>query len=278
MRYDDIVRNYDDAVKIGEGGQKVVFSIHHPIYGPCVLKIGQSRSNQTLERIRREFSVLASLDSSHFPKCYSLDVVADHRFVVLEQALPGTPLTEILTEFNSFDRSLHFAANLVKALSLLWERRVIHRDVKPANILIGANDHVFVIDLGIARLLDEISLTHTFAARGPCTPVYAAPEQLRNRKHEINHRCDQFAVGIVLAQLLLGGRHPFDPNVVGNGDSTVENILLGNWASAAAPISHNTQLLQLLARMLAREPHARYRTPNQLMGALSSIRQGGLGL
>jgi serine/threonine-protein kinase len=271
VRYDDILENYPDAEEIGRGGQKVVFVVDHPNRGHCVLKIGQFQSQRTLERIRREFSVLTSLNSPYFPRVYSMEVFNDQRFVVLEQALPGIPLTEKLTEFQEPERALGLITDLVDALSLLWDRRVIHRDVKPANILIGEDDQVFVIDLGIPRLLDEVSLTHTLAARGPCTPVYAAPEQLTNRKHEINHRCDQFAIGIVLTQLLLGGRHPFDPQVVGEGDHVVYNILDGKWAFNEVECSPGSCFLPILQKILATEPHCRYRTPQMLITALNSV-------
>lgn len=260
---------------IGRGGQKVVFAVDHDTYGSSVLKIGHYRSEKTLERIRREFEVLESLDSPNFPKCYEMVVVDNHRFFVLEQRLPGIPLTEKLGEFQELPRALNFILDLVSALNLLWQKRVVHRDVKPANILVGENNHVFVIDLGIARLLDDVSLTNTLALRGPCTPIYAAPEQLLNRKHSINHRCDQFAVGIILAQLLLGGRHPFDPQVVGDGESIVENIMEEKWASTELETLVDSQYLDVLQTMLAVEPHGRYRTPHLLKSALESIRVGG---
>lgn len=276
MKYDDIIRSFSNPEMIGKGGQKVVFAVDHEAYGHSVLKIGHYRSERTLERIRREFAILNSLNSPHFPKCYEMKVVNDHRFIVLEQKLPGTPLADKLDEFREPRRALQFIINLVNALDLLWQQRVIHRDVKPANVLVGENDHVFVIDLGIARLLDEVSLTDTFAQRGPCTPVYAAPEQLLNRKHEINHRCDQFAVAIVFAQLLLGGRHPFDPRVVNDGESTVENILHGRWASAELESLVDINPFSILRKMLAVEPHGRYRTPQLLKTALDSIIDGGI--
>jgi len=271
VRYDDILENYPDAAQIGRGGQKVVFVVNHPKHGHCVLKIGQFQSERTLERISREFSVLTSLASEYFPRVYSMEVFDDKRFIIYEQALPGVPLSERVTEFQEPKRALRLTKELVNALSLLWDRRVIHRDIKPANILIGENDRVFVIDLGIARLLDEISLTHTLADRGPCTPIYAAPEQLTNRKHEINHRCDQFALGIVLTQLLLGGRHPFDPQVVGEGDHIVHNILDGRWAFGEVEDSPGADFLPVVQKMLATEPHGRYRTPQMLMTALDSL-------
>jgi serine/threonine protein kinase len=275
MTYEDILSQFLAPQLIGEGGQKRVFAIEHPRYGPSVLKIGTFQYPATLERIRREFELLRSLDCPSFPKIYELNVVDDHRFYSLEQQLDGQPLERLLDKFADPRQALNILRELVGALSVLWARRVIHRDVKPGNIIIGRDGaRLYVIDLGIARLLDEISLTQTLAMRGPCTPVYAAPEQLLNRKREINHRCDQFACGIVLAQLLLRGDHPFEPCTVGSGESTVANILSGCWASQRLSAQQMGEVRALLDTMLARHPYQRFRTPAMLATAIDRALEG----
>jgi serine/threonine-protein kinase len=172
--------------------------------------------------------------------------------------------------FASSSQALRFVRHLAAALKLLWDRRIVHRDVKPDNILVKADNTPVVIDLGIARLLDSESLTVSHAARGPCTPVYAAPEQLRNRKAMIDPRTDQFALGIVLVQLLLKGAHPFDPNLVGAGDSVVHNILAGRWYCPAPPlVSPATQ--SITRRLLGSEPHERFRSSQMLLSELDRL-------
>lgn len=275
VRYDDIICRYQNPQQIGEGGQKIVFSVMDETRGACVLKIGHYRTNSTMERILREVSILQSLDSPYFPKCYSLKRYDNQRFAILEEKLPGVPLSEKITEFQNLNRALRLSIELTNALSLLWLKRIIHRDIKPENILIGDGDRVFVIDLGIARLLDEISLTQTLAERGPCTPVYAAPEQLLNKKHEINHRSDQFAIGIVMAQLLLDGRHPFDPQVVEEGEGIVDNILQGKWASRKLQALIPQNVVQVIKMLLANQPYERFRTPEMLKEALYSLVEEG---
>jgi serine/threonine protein kinase len=161
----------------------------------------------------------------------------------------------------------------VRAISIglheLWSRRVVHRDVKPDNILIRNTDgSPCIIDLGIARLLDRTSLTVSYLPQGPCTPPYAAPEQLTNRKARIDWRTDQFALGIVLAQLLLAGRHAFDPAAVGVGDSVPDNIAGGHWARDLVRAVAGHLLHDVLIKMLGPEPHQRFRTPGSLHEAL----------
>lgn len=125
-----------------------------------------------------------------------------------------------------------------------------------------------IIDLGIARLLDLESLTYSFVARGPCTPYYAAPEQLKNRKAMIDKRTDQFSIGIVLMQLVLKGNHPFDPNLIGEGESIEHNILNGKWFKEIFNNSDLQALCPLAIKLLGNEPFERYRQPDSLLNAI----------
>jgi serine/threonine-protein kinase len=102
--------------------------------------------------------------------------------------------------------------------------------------------------------------------------VYAAPEQLKNRKAQIDTRSDQFALGIVFLQLLLGGVHPFDPTIAG-GDSIVQNILVGRWArDRIGMLGLSPAWTALAARLLAAEPFGRFRNSSTLMEALTALR------
>jgi len=268
---DDIVASFNVVGTLGRGGQKLVYAVEHPQYGRCVLKIGLYNNPLGLERIVREVQTLRCISSPYYPRQFAFQVVDGQRFYILEERLEGVPLSQRLTEFSSTPAATRLVLGIVDALILLWERRIVHRDVKPDNIIITPGDRPKVIDLGIARLLDLASLTHSLAPLGPCTPNHASPEQLQNRKHEINHRADQFCVGIIYGQLLLKGSHPFDPQLVGQGQSIVENILNGRWAESSFRSSHRIPVHAVLSKMLAREPHARYRTPQILRTALNEL-------
>jgi serine/threonine protein kinase len=267
----DILAMFPDAQPLSRGGQKAVYTVMHHEYGSCVLKIGKGRSSSALERVRREFEVLRALDTPCFPKAYQLERYPDGRFFILEERLDAVPLSVRICDYTDYRVASRIAADVVSGLRLLWERRVVHRDVKPDNILVSREGFVHIIDLGIARLLDEISVTHDLAPMGPCTPIYAAPEQLANRKREIDYRCDQFSLGIVYAQLLLGGRHPFDPTIAGGGESVLENIFSGRWAKDRLPGDCAKLVILVLQQLLGMEPHQRYRNPEQLEVALRAL-------
>ena len=152
---------------------------------------------------------------------------------------------------------------LIEALDILWSRRVVHRDIKPQNVIIRPNNRPVVIDLGIARLLDVSSLTMTGAAIGPCTMQYAAPEQLRNMKPIIDMRADFFALGLLSLQLHLGF-HPFDPANVGQGDSIPDNILNARFVPPESKEGTSAAFAGLVRKLLQTEPYQRFRTKEVL--------------
>jgi serine/threonine protein kinase len=84
----------------------------------------------------------------------------------------------------------------------------VHRDLKPSNIRVRADRSPVIIDFGLARHLDLPDLTRTAEGAAIGTPLYFSPEQFRGTKHDIDHRTDLFALGILVYQALVG-RHPF---------------------------------------------------------------------
>jgi serine/threonine protein kinase len=269
--HDRILRRYSSVSPLKEGGQKAVYRASDPEYGEVVVKIGHYASANGLERIRREVQVLRDVVSPYYPRNLDFRTEAPNLFVIVEEYVPSVPLSECLTSFAAPKEALLFARLLVDGLDLMWQRRVVHRDIKPDNILVLPDRRPKIIDLGIARLLDADSLTGTINARGPCTPNYASPEQLKNRKAQIDQRTDQFSLGIVLLQLLLSGRHPFDPRVIGRGDSIPGNILAGAWArSAMSALNLPAKCGSLIERLLGPEPHNRFRTTAALAAVISA--------
>lgn len=266
----DILALYPNAIPLKEGGQKAVFLIEHPKYGKCVLKVGVFSRPQTLQRIQREVETLRNIDSSYYPKNYDFQILDANRFVILEQYVECLPLSSCEDRYTNPKDVLLLLRELVVGLEILWKKQIVHRDLKPDNILITPLGHPIIIDLGIARLLSEESLTQTIAPRGPATPAYAAPEQLLNRKTKIDFRTDLFNLGIITLQLLMGGAHPFDPAIVGIGNSEMDNILQGIWNKDILKKEENKFLLPLIEKLLGKEPYMRFRSPELLLHQIDS--------
>ncbi len=264
----DVLNGYNKHVLLKKGGQKTAYLVEDKDKHEFVLKIGSYESPASLERIRREVGLLKNIDSEYYPKNYDFQIISKNRFIILEEHIPSKPLSTCFNQFPTPVKVLNLIRHLVNGLNILWEKSVVHRDIKPDNILITANGFPKIIDLGIARLLDLDSLTYTLAFSGPCTPIYAAPEQLQNRKTDIDHRTDQFNIGIIMLQLLLQGKHPFDPDLIGSGESIVSNILAGTWSESILETPEHSPLQPLAKKLLGREPYQRYRRTKNLLSEI----------
>ena len=132
---------------------------------------------------------------------------------------------------------------MVKGHSVIWDKNIVHRDLKPENIIIRPNGMPCIIDLGIAGFLDLESLTKTISPMGPCTPIYAAPEQLTNNKNIIDPRTDFYGLGIIALELYLGV-HPFDSTYVGNQYSIVENIMQNKYVVETGTINRDEAIVE----------------------------------
>jgi serine/threonine protein kinase len=181
---------------------------------------------------------------------------------LIEEYIVGGSLGTILKDSILSDNEVLCLGNdLICALESMYRERIVHRDIKPDNVMFRGN-HVdaVLVDFGLVRDLEASSLTQAFHMRGPGTPLYSAPEQLNNQKAMIDWRTDQFALGITLCEAMLG-IHPFG---AGSPAQTVERI-------AALEKCNDTTAKQLIERgfkplvkMLEPYPINRYRTPELL--------------
>lgn len=253
-----------------KGGQKEVFTADHPHLGMVVYKTGKFSSLSSLERIKREIDFLVSVNTPHFPKNFSFHIdPATDTFHIIEEYIDGISLGERTGILTDELKAVGFLKQILIPLTMLWDRQIVHRDLKPQNIMLRKDGTVVVIDLGIARFLELDSLTNTFNLIGPCTPVYAAPEQLRNEKRVIDERTDFFSLGIVVLEGYLGF-HPFDPAHVGNTNSIVENIIIGQYVQPSSTKSCSSGFAGLFKNLLRPRQHQRFRKNNLFMNYLTA--------
>lgn len=262
---------YPDAVILNRGGQKIVFAHESPEHGSCVVKYSVCQDLKSLERIKREVSVLSSIDSEYFPKIYKFEIEEPSTFYILEERIESTPLSKKLGDYTSLECSINLISDLIQGLKIIWEKDIVHRDLKPDNILIRPTGKPVIIDLGIARLLNDESITDTHFGHGPATMIYAAPEQLLNKKRDIDIRTDQFNLGIIFGQLILAGDHPFD-SLSTAGVNIAQNILDGSWQQDRIEAQTNYCVFQTIRVLLGQNPYLRFRTIHSLEKAFSECK------
>lgn len=196
---------------IGKGGQKLVFSgVRTDTQERLVLKVIKTTSDSR-ERTIREIRAASIVNHANIPGviCSNAeDVQAGGEQVVwvVEQYVPGESLRAILDRGPrmNLEQVVRFVDTMLDILLECEKCKIVHRDVKPENIMVDPSGDYWLIDFGISRHLDLESLTHSQSPFGPCTIGYSAGEQFRNRKREIDIRADLFSVGVIAAEMLCG--------------------------------------------------------------------------
>ncbi len=194
--------------KFPESGQKIVYLVKDDQYGIVMLKIIKEMN----ERILREIDIMNNAGIPGVPRIYDLSfVVVDGKkySYFFEEYIEGETLTDKLAHGAlSLVDSIRLLDNLLNTVECLEAAGIVHRDIKPDNIICDKEGTYHLIDFGIARNLNLPSLTYTHAAVGPHTPGYAAPELFQYDKARIDSRADLFSIGVVVYEAIFG-KHPF---------------------------------------------------------------------
>jgi len=152
-------------------------------------------------------------------------------------------------------------------MSYLKDKKLVHRDIKPANIMFReSHDSPILVDFGIVRDLTKTSATLSWLPRGPCTPFFAAPEQLNNEKNLIGWRTDQFGVGVTLAYCLTG-KHPYQKAKM-TADQAIDEVGKKRSYSDEFRDYANKNGLTFILKMIEAWPIRRFSTIETLINAI----------
>lgn len=208
---DELAKKYPSLKVIKafpESGQKQVYLVSIDTYGIVMLKIIKKMD----ERIQREIDIVNSNDIPGVPKIKefsSFQYEGEEHFYLIEEYIEGETLTNILRRGPlELQQALSLFESLLIVVGKLETLGIVHRDIKPDNIICAKDGTYHLIDFGIARNLNLASLTFTMAVVGPHTPGYGAPELFQYSKSKIDSRADLFSIGVVVYQSIFG-EHPF---------------------------------------------------------------------
>jgi len=255
---------------LGEGGFAAVFRVRDKALrrevAVKVLDLGLTPSPELAERFVREARTVAQLEHEHIVPIYKVGGFQNEVLYIVMPCVNGPSLRQLLDKRGSLpiNEAVRIARQVAAALGYAHREGVVHRDVKPDNILLDADGRVLMTDFGIAKAAEAASASHlTTEGMVVGTPQYMSPEQATGDK--VGTRSDIYSLGIVLYQMLAGSV-PFD------GESA-QSILMKQATADPTPIRSirravSVELAAVLDRMLAKDPAERYSTAAQLDNAL----------
>lgn len=266
------IRDYTLLEKLGEGGMGAVFKARHDRLKRTVaiklISATASRSAQSAARFQREFEAIGAFDHPHIVRAFDAGEVDGVLFLAME-FVDGHDLAEIVRRVGvlSIADACELARQAALALAHAHNQGLVHRDVKPSNLMLATSGQVKLLDLGLARLRstpEADELTSSGQMMG--TLDYMAPEQLDDSRC-VDIRADIYSLGATLYKLL-SGRSP--TGAAEDGPLQKLRLLA---AGRLVPLRElrpdlPSALAAIVDRMLAIQPSDRYATPDQVVEAL----------
>ncbi|KGR92119.1 serine/threonine protein kinase [Ureibacillus massiliensis 4400831 = CIP 108448 = CCUG 49529] len=254
---------------VGGGGMSNVYLAHDIILNRDVavkvLRYDSSNEEEFHRRFQREALSATSLMHPNIVSIYDVGEDGDMHYIVME-FIKGRTLKQYINEYSPLSpaRSVHIMKQLTSAIAHAHENQIIHRDIKPQNILIDEDGNVKITDFGIATTLSETSFTKTNSVLG--TVHYISPEQARGGT--ATKKSDIYALGIVLYELLTG-ELPF------SGESAVSIALKHLQSETPSVRGFDASIPQALENVVykatAKNPAHRYNTVEEMEADLETV-------
>ncbi|WP_338724289.1 serine/threonine-protein kinase [Pseudomonas tolaasii] len=258
------IPGYDIEGEIGEGAMASVYlATQRSLERKVALKVmaaALAADPSFCERFLREGKTLARLSHPHTVTIHDIGNVGELYYMAMEY-LPNGTLKERIAAGLTPEQGLAYIRQIASALGYAHAQGLVHRDVKPANILFRADGTAVLSDFGIAKSLDDRT-QFTQAGFAVGTPSYMSPEQARGQ--EIDGRADLYALGVVLYEILVG-KLPY------NGTDALSTAL----AHLTEPLPelpvHHGRYQDVLRKLLAKDPAERFPDAAALLRALDQL-------
>ncbi|WP_245650260.1 serine/threonine-protein kinase, partial [Millisia brevis] len=270
----DVFAGYRILRRVGVGGMGTVYLAEHPRLprrdALKVLAADLAEDPQFRARFQREAALAARLEHPHIVSVYDCGIEGDRLWIAMRY-VDGIDAAELVGRSPGgipIERAVGIIDGAARGLDAAHRRHLLHRDVKPANILVGTrddgSDDVRVADFGIARTLDEAGGATSTGAT-PATLAYAAPEQFDNGP--LDHRVDVYALGCTLAHLLTGA-----PPFAGRSTAATIHAHLFEPPPRVSLLRPGLPpaMDDVIARAMAKDPNRRFGSCGELAAAAAA--------
>jgi DNA-binding response OmpR family regulator len=254
---------------IGEGGMaRVYLASRESDDEPLVVKLLRREvlANKTaLARFMEEYSLVERIQSRHVARIYDHGQSEEHAYLVMEFFEGGDLNKRLGGKALDPQEALRIFRELMFALGDIHEKGILHRDLKPQNLMFRQDGTLAILDFGIAKHIDAIDRTKEGEVLG--TPRYMSPEQVQGRALDL--RTDIYSAGVLLYQMLTG-EHLFE------GETAVEVALHHLNTPPPALPEHLQTYQRLLDKLLEKDREARFRNADEVIGFLARKLEGSI--
>jgi len=271
---DQTISHYKIIEKLGEGGMGVVYKAEDlRLKRSVALKFlppHLTHDSESVERFMIEAQAASSLDHQNICTIYQIDASDDGRKFISMAFYEGVTLKDKISSAGAtpegaggrspvVEDAIDIAIQIARGLAKAHEKGIVHRDIKPGNIIIRDDGMVKIIDFGLSKLLGGVDLTQTgHTTKG--TIAYMSPEQAQGQR--VDHRSDIWSLGVIIYEMLTGKR-PFQ----GEYDMAILYSIVNEEAQRLETVCDNVPkgFQQLIDNMLAKEPRDRYQSMSEVL-------------
>ncbi|MGO9275588.1 MAG: protein kinase domain-containing protein [Terriglobia bacterium] len=273
----DFGPRYHIEALLGKGGMGEVYKAYDKELDRTVaIKLVLSdlaEEPETMQRFKQELLMASKVSHRNILRIHDLGDVDGVKFISMAY-VEGEDLHHVLKREGGLplDRVVKITRQLCGALAAAHAEGVVHRDLKPQNVLIDKADNIYVSDFGLAKSLEvgAVGMTRTGDLLG--TPRYMAPEQALRKP--VDHRADIYSLGLIIYEMATG-RVPF------TGDSAIQVMLMRINEKPKSPKEFNPDLpdylVRIIMRCLEKEPERRYQSANEILADLDAERASPAG-
>lgn len=268
------VSHYNILEKLGEGGMGVVYKAYDTkLHRPVALKFLSAeltRDEDAKKRFIREARAASALDHPNIAVVHEIDETPDGSSFICMAYYEGRTLTSLLSKGPlSVDESLRIIVQIASGLQRAHESGIIHRDIKPGNVIITPHGDVKIVDFGLAKLSAQSLITRSRSFVG--TAAYMAPEQILGS--EADARSDLFSLGVVFYECVTGQR-PF----AGEHEPALFYSIVNSEPSPPSTLRPDVipALDTIVLRLLAKDPAQRYQSAQDFCADLKPFVDQGL--